>query len=195
LERLWYNYKDREMRHLVIEWYSRITEAQELEKLGREPEENEELLLSDFVIREEHGAQDYTAEELRRAVEEAYAEYAPALREHMYNMLYERLGNETLLFIAETPDGERVGSLAARIHENVVGSVMAVTYLHVEADFRGLGLSKVLMDRCVEAARREEVAELMTELPAKMYFMEKEFLQRGFREFKRHYSLRASNFD
>ena len=79
LERLWYNYKDREMRHIVLEWYSRITEAQELVKLGEEPVENEQLILSDFTVRELSGETEFTADELHRAVEEAYAEYAPAL--------------------------------------------------------------------------------------------------------------------
>jgi GNAT superfamily N-acetyltransferase len=195
LERLWYNYKDREMRHIVLEWYSRITEAQELAKLGEEPVENEQLILSDFTVRELSGETEFTADELRRAVEEAYAEYAPALREHMYNTLRSRLDPEAIVFSVETPEGERVGSLAARVYENVVGAVMSITYLYVEQQFRGLGLSKVLIDKCVETANREEVAELMCELPGKTFFMEKEFLQRGFREFKRHYSLRATNFE
>jgi GNAT superfamily N-acetyltransferase len=195
LERLWYNFKDREMRQVVIEWYARITEAEELAKLGDEPVENESLLLSDFTIREEQGEIEVTAEELRSAVEEAYADYAPALREHMCNMLIGRLDEHTLVFTAETPEGERAASLAARVYENVVGSVMVISYLYVSEAFRGLGLSKVLLDTCVEAAGREDVAELMCELPGKTFFMEKEFLQRGFREFKRHYSLRATNFE
>ena len=195
LERLWYNYKDREMRQVVIDWYARVTEAGDLARLGEEPVENESLLLSDFVIREEAGAGEHCTEELRRAVEEAYAEYAPALREHMSNMLISRLDEETLVFSAETPQGERAGSLAVRVWENIVGSVMVISYIYIEEEFRGLGLSKVLLDKCVKAARREEVAELMCELPGKTFFMEKEFLQRGFREFKRHYSLRATNFE
>ncbi len=195
LERLWHNYKDREMRQVVIEWYARITEAEELARLGEEPVENESLLLSDFIIREESGAGEHCTEELRRAVEEAYAEYAPALREHMSNMLISRLDDETVVFSAETPQGERAGSLAVRVWENIVGSVMVISYIFIEEEFRGLGLSKVLIDKCIEAARREEVAELMCELPGKTFFMEKEFLQRGFREFKRHYSLRATHFE
>jgi GNAT superfamily N-acetyltransferase len=195
LERLWYNFKDREMRQVVAEWYARITEAEELAKLGEEPEENEALLLSDFVLREQYGDPEEIADTLRKAVEEAYAEYAPALREHMCIRLSSGIDEETLLFSAETPEGERAGSLAARVYENVVGSVMVIRYLYVEEAFRGLGLSKVLIDKCIEAARREEVAELMCELPGRSFFMEKEFLQRGFREFKRHYSLRAVNFE
>ena len=50
LERSWYRFKEREMRRIVAEWYHQEREAAGLERLGPEPEETEDLTISDFVV-------------------------------------------------------------------------------------------------------------------------------------------------
>ena len=50
LERSWYRFKEREMRRVVAEWYNQEREAAGLERLGPEPEETEDLTVSDFVV-------------------------------------------------------------------------------------------------------------------------------------------------
>jgi len=51
-EKMWYNYKDREMKNEVINWYNSLREEWGLEPIGIEPEDNSSLVLEDFVIKE-----------------------------------------------------------------------------------------------------------------------------------------------
>ncbi|MCK4542485.1 MAG: GNAT family N-acetyltransferase, partial [Spirochaetales bacterium] len=48
IERLWFSFKEKEMRKRVREWYNQLAEVWGLEKLGPEPEDTEELVMSDF---------------------------------------------------------------------------------------------------------------------------------------------------
>ena len=50
LEQRWYRFKEREMRRVVLDWYNQEREAAGLERLGPEPEETEDLTVSDFVV-------------------------------------------------------------------------------------------------------------------------------------------------
>jgi len=52
-EKQWYNFKDKEMKNEVINWYNALREEWGLEPIGSEPEDNSGLVLEDFVIREE----------------------------------------------------------------------------------------------------------------------------------------------
>src|SRR6056297_1279586 len=46
LERQWFSFKEREMRQAVRNWYTGINDAIMLSRLGEEPEETEDLVLS-----------------------------------------------------------------------------------------------------------------------------------------------------
>lgn len=48
LERLWFEYKEQRLRGVIISWYNADREARGLAKLPAEPEETDELLVSDF---------------------------------------------------------------------------------------------------------------------------------------------------
>ena len=51
-EKQWYNYKEREMRREVIDWYNSYREEWGLSLVGNEPEDNTSLVLEDFIIKE-----------------------------------------------------------------------------------------------------------------------------------------------
>ena len=50
LEWRWYRFKEKEMRRVVVDWYNQEREAAGLERLGPEPEETDDLTISDFVV-------------------------------------------------------------------------------------------------------------------------------------------------
>ena len=50
LERRWYRFKEKEMRRVVLDWYNQEREAAGLERLGPEPEETDDLTISDFLV-------------------------------------------------------------------------------------------------------------------------------------------------
>ena len=48
IEKLWFAYKERRLRGVIVSWYNANREARGLAKLPVEPEETEELVMSDF---------------------------------------------------------------------------------------------------------------------------------------------------
>ncbi len=48
IEKLWFYYKEKRLRSVIISWYNTNREARGLEKLPPEPEETGELVASDF---------------------------------------------------------------------------------------------------------------------------------------------------
>ena len=55
VEKLWYAYKEKEMKKEVIIWYNGLREEWGLEPVGIEPEDNTSLVLEDFIIRRGEG--------------------------------------------------------------------------------------------------------------------------------------------
>ncbi|MDR2110769.1 MAG: GNAT family N-acetyltransferase, partial [Spirochaetaceae bacterium] len=51
-ERLWFAFKDREMKREIRRWYNALREEWGLERIGHEPEETGDLVLEDFCFRE-----------------------------------------------------------------------------------------------------------------------------------------------
>ncbi|MDR1596648.1 MAG: UPF0158 family protein, partial [Treponema sp.] len=50
-EKLWYAYKNKEMKREVIRWYNALREGWGLERIGEEPEETGDLVQEDFLFR------------------------------------------------------------------------------------------------------------------------------------------------
>jgi hypothetical protein len=50
-EKLWFAFKEREMKREIIMWYNGLREEWGLEKIGMEPEETGDLVLEDFRFR------------------------------------------------------------------------------------------------------------------------------------------------
>ena len=63
-EKLWFSYKEREMKREIIHWYNALMEEWGLKKLGFEPEETEDLVLEDFRFREFQEADQAAAADL-----------------------------------------------------------------------------------------------------------------------------------
>jgi hypothetical protein len=64
IERLWFAYKEQRLRAVIVSWYNANREARGLAKLPAEPEETEELVMSDFSFA--WGVGEHGEEVLRR---------------------------------------------------------------------------------------------------------------------------------
>ena len=51
-EKLWFKYKDQNMKNEVVVWYNVLREGWGLEPVGSEPEDNSSLVLEDFVFKD-----------------------------------------------------------------------------------------------------------------------------------------------
>ncbi len=192
LERQWFAFKEREMRQVVKDWYAAVTDSIALSRLGEEPEETEELVLSDFVIQSGTGRwKDRIEEAAKLAKDESVQDFTVALRDYLMDT--EKVGctdNEHKEIIyAETPVGEFAGCIMGVYVVSEYSTVLDLRYIYVEPQFRGLGLSRLFIDRATEIAAKNGVTKVVIELLGKTLFLQDDLEERGFREFGRRYAL------
>jgi GNAT superfamily N-acetyltransferase len=171
LERLWFSFKEKEMRRIVREWYNEQRELKGLQRLGPEPEETEELLLSDFTIK------PGSREHLEAVIEldrQAMLENMENLRSEKMEELYREkrsllpgpLDEECSLLICETPEGELAGFAWGVKTENQLDSSMEMRLIQlaVAGNMRGLGMGAQLLHHFVRQARSLGARRLVAEL-------------------------------
>jgi hypothetical protein len=154
IERLWFSFKEKEMKKRVREWYNQLAEVWGLEKLGPEPEDTEELVMSDFSY--SYGDGD-VAEQVRKYDEDAFSDMFPEADAEELRLLYKhhRQGrvprSGDTFYLVKTPVEDLAGILWAT--EGDGNSQIHIIYIFME--FRGLGLFKTLLDRyCGDAYDR-----------------------------------------
>ncbi|MFP4617681.1 MAG: GNAT family N-acetyltransferase [Spirochaetaceae bacterium] len=196
LERLWFNFKEGEMRRIVRRWYGKITDAEELEKLGEEPEETEQLLLSDLAIEERGESPERRDEKIEKAMGESLYDVSAELRELIIEERLAVCGEEESTTVEAMDDtGEVVGTAGGELFSLGGGDVFKLLYLYVEPLYRGMGLSRLLLDRMTESAKRVGAKELVVDIPSGSSFLERELFERGFNEYLRSFSLGWSRFE
>jgi len=192
LERQWFTFKEREMRQVVWDWYAAVTDSVALSRLGEEPEETEDLVLSDFLIQSGMGRwKDKIEESAIKAKNESVQEISVALKDYLLDTELNdcRENEHKEVLYAETPLGEFAGCILGTYVASQYSTVLDLRYIYVEPQFRGLGLSRLFIDRATEIASRNGVKQVVIELLGKTLFLQDDLEERGFREFGRRYSL------
>lgn len=200
LEKLWYGFKEKEMRREVKEWFSRHLDALELESLGPEPEETEDLLLSDFPVRfQETDTYLEGDEEIEKVIDELCEDgegqitASLAFREYLFDRMLDLMDSSDCSgrIIAETPEGQLAGVCYLTAFKGSDGSVTVFfPFLHVEARFRGLGLAKTLMERALQEAGEWGAAECVLELPGAASVLSSSLEEMGFSFWSGTYRIR-----
>jgi GNAT superfamily N-acetyltransferase len=148
-EQLWFAFKEREMRQVILDWYNGLREEWGLERMGNEPEETGDLVLEDFRFRDAAPKDREKAEALHR---ECVKELEEALRQNVpeeaaRSFAGERAGGWVFpgdrAIVAETGSGEFAAYLAAGIR----GDAVRVAALEVRPEYRGLGIGEALLAR------------------------------------------------
>lgn len=192
LERQWFIFKEKEMRQVVRNWYAGINDAIFLNRLGEEPEETEDLVLSDFILKSGiEGIEKSVAESSVKALKESVNELPRGIRRYLIETKVPGAGGHPNIEViyAETPPGDFAGCIAGVYHEYDYSLVLDIRFVYVEPPFRGLGLSRLLIDRIGEAAVSRNASEVVVELLGNTLFLQSELEERGFREFGRRYAL------
>jgi GNAT superfamily N-acetyltransferase len=96
---------------------------------------------------------------------------------------------------ADNVDNELAGTAGGELFSADGGDIFKLLYLYVAPAYRGMGLSRLLLDRVSETAKRLEAKELVVDVPSGSAFLERELRERGFSEYVRSYSLRWSRFE
>jgi ribosomal protein S18 acetylase RimI-like enzyme len=182
IEKLWFRYKERRLRAVIIAWYNVNREARGLEKMAPEPEDTEELVASDFSL--EWGLKS-RLEELRLLDREAFIELFPKESRASVDARYRAkrevirpLEDESsLVLVAETPSGELAG-FAWGVEE---GRTVHLVQLAVVRELRGIGLGESIMHRFLLDIRDRGMGRLTTELAGKSLRFSDFFQSLGFR--------------
>lgn len=152
IERMWYRFKQREMRAIVLEWYNSLRDFWGLERIGMEPEETDEIVSQDFSFRF-LGADENEAFSvlLETARQEILAEMPPELGDALLELndrqrTSEGQNGDSILAV-ESMDDELV---AFAVSAPVPGSGVHcahISILYVLPSFRGMGIGKELLSR------------------------------------------------
>jgi GNAT superfamily N-acetyltransferase len=142
IERLWRQYKKREMRKVAVSWLSRWNEALELDSLAPEPEDLDELVLTDFTFREAQLQEIAVIQKLESSsIEPSISAYP------------EDNGNGlSLATIAENPTGDPVGYSGVFFNPEADSGGCRI-HAYVLPDFRGLGIGRRLISLAIGKAK------------------------------------------
>jgi ribosomal protein S18 acetylase RimI-like enzyme len=182
IERLWFAYKEQRLRAVIVSWYNANREARGLAMLPVEPEETEELMLSDFSFAWGVGAHRPEVERLDRdAFFELFPLESPARLEERFAEKRKGLplaGTEgSPLLVAVTPSGELAGFAWGIID----GTSVHIAQLAVTSELRGIGLGEALLRNFLMEMRARGMQRLTAELMGKSLRSSDFFQSVGFR--------------
>jgi GNAT superfamily N-acetyltransferase len=160
-EKLWFGYKDREMKREVISWYNSLREIWGLELIGEEPEDIAGLALEDFRFRQGAAQDSAAARELHHACLGA-DDTEKAANAAIFAGMGEWVFPGDICCVTETAEGEFAGYISA-VRSDTALRICAV---EVQAEYRGLGLGKALLARLLEQADSEKISPVIMDLPA-----------------------------
>jgi ribosomal protein S18 acetylase RimI-like enzyme len=181
IEKLWFLYKEKRLRGVIISWYNANREARGLSKLPPEPEETADLVASDFSFVWSGAGR---AGEILRLDREAFGELFPQEEPGAVEARYREKRRSApapdspgaVTLVAVTPDGELAGYAWGALD----GSTVHIVQILVIRELRGIGLGETLMRTFVTEIRGRGVAMLTTELAGKSLRFSSFFRSLGF---------------
>jgi ribosomal protein S18 acetylase RimI-like enzyme len=163
-ERLWFAFKEREMKREILRWYNALREEWGLQRIGNEPEETGDLVLEDFRFRGGTETDEPEAAELHRFCIEEIQNAAAENRTGVLTGDTPWAFPGDLSVVAETVGGEFAGYIS------VISRALSfhVCALEIKPGYRGLGIGEALVSRLLSAARAEQtkqITQISADLP------------------------------
>ncbi len=169
LERAFRDFKIKAMRRTIASWYDDQREALGLERLGPEPEDTNELLVSDLEIRlAELSEARSLLDPLVSQAEEESLEYLPAsVAAFEFDRLRDELDAEEDSVVAIADDGEGGALGVALAFRYAVGerAFGRIPFLFVGRDFRRMGLGRTLLGSLAAGLRAEGIGIIVVDSP------------------------------
>ena len=194
IERLWFYFKERELKRIIYIWYEQLSESSYLTSLGEPEEDVTELILSDFVLTEERERwRSHITEIARERLDSEFAGVEPPLGILLadeYRETWDVFEDDWLMIFVESPLEEFVGFIGAcPLYPVEDMLVYAVRHLYVEPRFRGLGVFKLLLDHLCERALEHGAVRVIVELSGKAATVAPALIHRGFVPISERFSL------
>jgi len=176
-EKLWYAYKEREMKREVIAWYNALRESWGLELIGEEPEDIAGLTLEDFSFREGSGADAPHAEKLHKCCLDE------SVGADIFSGGWVFPGD--ISFVAHTSGGDFAAYVSA---ERMSETLLRICALETEQEYRGLGLGKTLISRLLDKADSLKIPNVTIDLPSGQDYFSRALLRESFKPCVTRYS-------
>jgi ribosomal protein S18 acetylase RimI-like enzyme len=186
-EKLWFAFKEREMKRQIIRWYNGLREEWGLQRIGEEPEDTGDLVLEDFRFRRGLPEDRAAAEALHalclRKFREAAAENSIGLPPEESPWAFPG----DLSVMVETSGGDFAGYIAALKRE----AALHICALEVRPEYRGLGIGEALLSRLLAAAGEQGIARLSLDLPAGAEGFSRALIRESFQPYTVRYCREA----
>ncbi len=191
IERLWFLFKEREMKRIVYEWYNAHREARGLEKQELEEEETDELVLSDFSLELWAGDDECALVELDKA---GYRDTHPSASEQEVATLcasrrFPLEGPDSLVVTARTPTSELAGLIWGTRSEISQPFAWQLVQLSIAKEYRGLGLGQALVDMFARECQAREGLRMEVCLEEPTLYLSDFFDEMGFEVVSKTYAL------
>lgn len=164
LERLWYYFKDKEIRNVIYLWYERNDDAFRLSRLALEPEDDaKDLLQEDFSVTTDISDWDASLElSMGKFVQSMQAENRiSAMEAERIRSVWENGKACREGLVALTSEGVYAGCVS---WVQVDDRVAELVFYYIEPEFRGLGLYKFLFDHMSRRLSRIGVTDIAVSL-------------------------------
>ncbi len=196
VERLWFYFKEKEMKQGIYSWYDSVSESLRLEQMGDEPEEDtSELILSDFIISRDPSkfsselkdiGNNLMAAEFRKLESPLSGLFIQEYRD-----LWEEFDDSWLMVFLESPSGDLAGCIGA---EPSSDQVYEVKLLYVYPRYRGLGVFSLLTESLCEEAYAAGALQLLMRISGKAALLAQPLENRGFSIVEKRYALNLSRW-
>ncbi|MDR0623487.1 MAG: GNAT family N-acetyltransferase [Treponema sp.] len=186
-EKLWFAFKEREMKREILRWYNGLREEWGLQRIGDEPEETGDLVLEDFRFRAGTAADEPAAAKLHRLctgeLRDAAAEKRTGFPAGDSPWVFP--GDKSL--VVETVGGEFAGYIAAAASD----LSLHIYALEIRPEYRGLGIGEALITRLLDtigADQKEQIRQLSIDLPVTAEGFSRVLLRESFKPCFMRYS-------
>lgn len=162
VEKLWHQYKNKQMLSYINDWYNQLREIWGLEKLQQEPEDNEDLLNDDFQFFE-YSSSNY--KELVQIFNDAAkgdfdSSIPEEIKEAVFSLWQQGFENgesrNQTGIICRSLNNEFAGCITSAPVTNRTDNIVILTSFYVHERFRGLGLGAQLLSKHLEVLKDQK---------------------------------------
>lgn len=203
IEKVWFAFKEREMRSVVVTWYNDLRDQWGLEHVELDGDRTDQLVYTDFVFREATDAEARAVAELdRHAFDEVYAKEAPQTVSFLYALGRANApqpdASVSRTWVAATPADEFAGFLwavepegeaPAKDGEPAPNRPSVIAQLYVVPEYRGLGLAGALLDCYREDALHRGLATVLLDLHGSSLSLADSLEREGFERLSTRFRL------
>lgn len=194
IESLWFRFKEREMRRVVMEWLQSYSDMVGLNGLAIEDEDTTELVLSDFRIGPPLPDGTELMAELAERDRLAFFEMYRPLDEAIVETLFQRSRRGSVpgaddVLVSETPDGLIAGFIWFEEADSNGQRLGFVRQLTVSPEFRGLQIARALLEAYLARGTEHGLSRAFLEIGPAVSGFSRLLLALGFEAFGSGYQM------